>query len=78
MAGKLSRRDFLRQVGVYSVGLAALSERDAKKWEAYAKHLPTSRIVYESLACVLQLSKLKNLDSERQARDDDGEPVSVK
>ncbi len=74
MAGKLSRRDFLRQVGVYSVGLAALSERDAKKWEAYAKHVPTSRIVYESLACMLQLSKMKNQDSEREATADNGQP----
>ena len=74
MAGKLSRRDFLRQVGVYSVGLAALSERDAQKWESCAKHLPTSRLVYESLACVLQLSKMKNQDSEREATADSGQP----
>ena len=64
MVGKLTRRDFLRQFGFYYAGLAALSERDVKKLNTYAKHLPLSRLVFESLACLEQLKHLdKKIDS---------------
>lgn len=60
MAGKLTRRDFLRQFGLYYAGLNALSERDVKKMNTYAKHLPVSRLVFESLACLKQLKQIDN------------------
>jgi hypothetical protein len=60
MVGKLTRRDFLLQFGFYSVGLTALSERDVKKLNTYAKHLPISRLVFESLACLEQLNQIEN------------------
>ena len=60
MVGKLTRRDFLLQFGFYSVGLAALSERDVKKLNAYAKHLPISRLVFESMACLEQLNQIES------------------
>ncbi len=60
MAGKLTRRDFLRQFGLYYAGLNAFSERDVKKMNTYAKHLPVSRLVFESLACLNQLNQIDN------------------
>ncbi|CAN5385868.1 hypothetical protein BH10CYA1_BH10CYA1_52400 [soil metagenome] len=60
MVGKLTRRDFLRQFGFYYAGLAALSERDVKKMNTDAKHLPLSRLVFESLACLEQLKQIDN------------------
>ena len=60
MVGKLTRRDFLLQFGFYSVGLAAMSERDVQKLNTYAKHLPISRLVFESLACLEQLNQIEN------------------
>ena len=60
MVGKLTRRDFLRQFGLYCAGLTVLSERDVKKMNTYAKHLPVSKLVFESLACLEQLKQLDN------------------
>ena len=60
MVGKLTRRDFLRQFGVYSLGLAALNEQHVKKLNIYAGHLPLSRLVFESLACLGQLRQIEN------------------
>ncbi len=60
MVGKLTRRDFLRQFGLYYAGLTALSERDVKKMNTYAKHLPLSRLVFESLACFEQLKQIED------------------
>jgi len=60
MAGKLTRRDFLRQFGLYYAGLTVMSERDVKKMNTYAKHLPVSRLVFESLACLNQLKHIDN------------------
>ncbi|MBS1953502.1 MAG: hypothetical protein JST89_04930 [Cyanobacteria bacterium SZAS-4] len=60
MVGKLTRRDFLCQFGLYYAGLTALSERDVKKMNTYAKHLPLSRIVFESFACLEQVKQMDN------------------
>jgi hypothetical protein len=60
MTGKLSRRAFLRQVGLYSVGFVAVNERGTKEPDAYGKQFPVSRIVFESLACMLQLKQMKD------------------
>jgi hypothetical protein len=60
MTGKLSRRAFLRQVGLYSVGFVAVKERSPEKLDHYVKHLPVSRIVFESLACALRLRQIKD------------------
>ncbi len=79
MAGKLTRRDFLRRVGFYSMGVAIIGARDDKTLAEGVKLPWAARLLCDSLGYALQLSRLRHGEIEIQtaAADAHGEAESV-
>lgn len=64
MTGQVSRRRFLCQSGIYIVSIAVLGERAVHVPVKKRKLVEINRVVYESLAKLLQLHQFLRSDEE--------------